>query len=132
MPVTVRHLRHPLAAALVTVQCATIVLCSTPQVLAAQNAQPYAAQLSALFTTIRAGNSDVAGAGVEVQQRFNRLYATEAIGAVSLGLGGQYTVHTKVQDRLSILASSSNHDGCRPSAPACSSRISRRGSPCSG
>ncbi len=103
MPVTVRHLRHPLAAALVTVQCAAIVLCSTPQVVAAQNAQPYAAQLSALFTTIRAGSSDVAGAGVEVQQRFNRLYATEAIGAVSLGLGGQYTVHTKVQDRLSIL-----------------------------
>jgi hypothetical protein len=78
---TVTHHRHPLAVALVTVPCATIVLCGTPQVVAAQNAQPYAAQLSALFTTIRAGSSEVAGAGVEVQQRFNRLYATEAIDA---------------------------------------------------
>jgi hypothetical protein len=103
MPVIVSCRRHPLAAALAGVQCAVIIMCSTPQLAAAQNAQANAAQLSALFTTIRAGSSDVAGAGVEVQQRFNRLYATEAFGAVSLGLGGQYTVHTKVQDRLRIL-----------------------------
>jgi hypothetical protein len=103
MPVIVRSRRHPLAAALAAVPCAVIVACSMPQVAAAQNAQANAAQLSALFTTIRAGSSDVAGAGVEAQQRFNRLYATESFGAVSLGLGGQYTVHTKVQDRLSIL-----------------------------
>lgn len=68
----------------------------------AQNAQAYAAQLSAFFTTIRAGSTTVSGAGVELQQRFNRIYATEGFGAVSLGIGGQYTVHTKVKDRLQI------------------------------
>lgn len=81
----------------------TIALGLTAPIVHAQNAQPYAAQLSAFFTTIRAGNSNVAGAGVELQQRFNRLYATEGFGAVSLGIGGQYTVHTKVKDRLTIV-----------------------------
>ncbi len=68
----------------------------------AQSAQPYAIQLSALFTTIRAGNTTVSGAGVELQQRFSRVYASEGFGALSLGLGAQYTVHTKVNDRLTI------------------------------
>lgn len=77
-----------------------LVLLAQPAV--AQSAQPYAAQLSALFTTLTAGNSRVSGAGVELQQRFNRLYATENFGAVSLGIGAQYTVHSKVQDRLRI------------------------------
>lgn len=68
----------------------------------AQSAQSYAAQLSALFTTIEAGNTNVSGAGVELQQRFSRLYATERFGALSIGIGGQYTVHTKVRDKLTI------------------------------
>lgn len=68
----------------------------------AQSAQPYAAQASALFTTIRAGSTTVSGAGIELQQRFSRLYATEGFGALSVGVGLQYTVHSKVQDRLKI------------------------------
>jgi hypothetical protein len=68
----------------------------------AQSAQAYAAQASALFTTIRAGTTTVSGAGVELQHRFSRLYATESFGALSVGIGLQYTVHSKVQDRLKI------------------------------
>jgi len=78
------------------------LLCLVSGTLHAQNAQPYAAQVSALFTTIRAGSASVGGAGVELQQRFNRLYATETFGAVSLGLGGQFTTHTTARDRLEI------------------------------
>jgi len=70
--------------------------------LHAQSAQRYAAQLSAMFTQIRAGSSTVDGAGAELQQRFNRVYATEDFGALSLGIGAQYTVHAKAQDRLRI------------------------------
>ena len=72
--------------------------------LRAQSAQPFSLQLAALFTTIRASNtgSSVAGAGFEPQLRFNRLLASENYGALSLGLGGQYTSHTKVQDKLII------------------------------
>jgi hypothetical protein len=70
--------------------------------LRAQSAQPYAAQLSALFTTIQAGTTTVSGAGVELQQRFSRVYASESFGALSLGIGGQYTVHKKVKDKLQI------------------------------
>ncbi len=55
-----------------------------------------------MFTQIPAGAGNVAGQGVEVQQRFNRLYGSETLGAVSLGIGGQYTVHTKVRDELRI------------------------------
>lgn len=73
-----------------------------PRSARAQSAQPFAGQLSAMFTTIAAGNTTVSGAGVELQQRFNRIYASEALGALSLGIGAQYTVHAKVQDRLKI------------------------------
>ncbi len=68
----------------------------------AQSAQPYAVQVSALFTTITAGNASVSGAGVELQPRYSRLYATESFGALSLGIGAQYSVHAKVRDRLKI------------------------------
>jgi hypothetical protein len=78
------------------------LLCCCAPSLRAQSAQAYAAQLSAMFTTIRAGNSSVSGAGVELQQRFNRVYASEAFGALSIGIGGQYTVHSKVKDKLKI------------------------------
>lgn len=84
------------------VRVAILALVLSPQRASAQSAQPYAAQLSVLFTTITAGNSRVSGAGLELQQRFNRLYATENFGALSLGIGAQYTVHSKVQDRLRI------------------------------
>jgi hypothetical protein len=79
-----------------------VAFCVMSGVAQAQNAQPYAAQLSALFTTVRAGSADVAGGGIELQPRLNRLYATETFGALSLGIGGQYTVHTKAGDRLTI------------------------------
>ncbi len=68
----------------------------------AQSAQPFAVQLSAFFTTINAGKSNVAGAGAELQQRFSRVYASEKFGALSLGVGGQYSVHSKVNDKLKI------------------------------
>lgn len=68
----------------------------------AQSAQRYAVQVAALFTTINASGSSAAGVGVEPQFRINRIYATEDFGALSLGLGGQYTVHNKAQDRLQI------------------------------
>jgi hypothetical protein len=81
----------------------TLLLLATPlALLSAQSAQPYAVQVSALFTMIQAGNTRVAGSGVEVQQRFNRVYATETFGALSLGVGAQFTVHTKGRDRLEI------------------------------
>ena len=79
----------------------TLLLASAPA-LAAQSAQPYAVQLSALSTTATAANKRVAGFGVELQQRFNRVYASESFGAGSLGIGLQYTVHTRVQDKLKI------------------------------
>ncbi len=89
-----------------TARCAALVVLAVilvaPHAAAAQSAQAYAAQASALFTTIRAGTTTVSGAGVELQQRFSRLYATESFGALSLGIGLQYTVHSKVQDRLKI------------------------------
>ncbi len=72
------------------------------QPIRAQSAQPFAMQLSALFTTIQAGTTTVAGTGAELQQRFNRLYASEGFGALSLGIGLQYSVHTKVKDKLQI------------------------------
>ena len=71
--------------------------------LRAQSAQPFAMQLSALFTTIRAGTTTVSGAGAELQQRISRVYASESFGALSVGIGAQYTVHKKVQDRLQIV-----------------------------
>lgn len=70
--------------------------------LSAQSAQPYGVQAGALFTTIQAGTTRVSGAGVELQQRFNRLYATESFGALSLGVGVQFTVHAKGNDELEI------------------------------
>jgi hypothetical protein len=39
---------------------------------------------------------------VEPQLRFNRVYSDEDYGAVSIGVGGQYSTHTKSQDKLVI------------------------------
>ena len=82
----------------------TLVSASIVTPLRAQSAQPFSLQLAALFTTIRASStgSGVPGAGVEPQLRFNRLVASEKYGAISLGIGGQYTVHTQVKDKLTI------------------------------
>lgn len=90
---TVRH------RVLAVQQTIGLLLCAATAA-GAQAAQPYSAQLSALVTSIRVGTTSFAGSGVEVQQRFNRIYSTEGFGAVSIGIGGQYTVHTKAQDRL--------------------------------
>ena len=65
------------------------LLAIATNVATAQSAQPYAVQASALFTTITAGNASISGAGIEVQPRYSRLYATESFGALSLGIGGQ-------------------------------------------
>lgn len=79
-----------------------VLLLAVARSAQAQSAQPYAAQVSALFTTIRAGTTSISGAGVELQQRFSRIYASEGFGALSLGIGGQYTVHSKGRDQLKI------------------------------
>ncbi len=91
------------AVALTARWCGVLgLLSSLSQPGQAQSAQPYAVQVSALFTTITAGNTSVSGAGVELQPRYSRLYATETFGALSLGIGAQYSVHAKVRDRLKI------------------------------
>lgn len=82
---------------------AALLLAIAAPVSQAQSAQPFAVQVSALFTTIQTGSVRIAGSGVELQQRFNRLYADEDFGAVSLGVGAQFTVHTKAEDRLGIV-----------------------------
>ena len=102
MPVTAVTRRRQRPAVFWAAGHVASLLCLLSGTLHAQNAQPYAAQFSALFTTIRAASASIGGAGVELQQRFNRLYATEGFGALSLGLGGQYTTHTRRNDRLGI------------------------------
>jgi hypothetical protein len=68
----------------------------------AQSAQPFAVQLSGFVTTAKAADKRVAGFGIEAQQRFNRVYASESFGAASIGIGLQYTEHTRVRDKLKI------------------------------
>lgn len=69
----------------------------------AQSAQKYALQVAALSTSISvgSGSSTINGYGIEPQLRFNRLYVTESFG-VSLGLGAQYTSHTRGSQTLKI------------------------------
>lgn len=96
---------HAIVDALVPARlaAAVVLLAAAAPVLQAQSAQPFGVQLSALFTTIQTGSTRVAGSGVELQQRFNRLYTDEGFGALSLGIGAQFTVHTKAEDRLGIV-----------------------------
>ena len=68
----------------------------------AQSAQPHSAQIAALVTTIRPGTGSITGAGIEPQFRFNRIYSTENSGAISLGIGAQYTVHSGTRDRMQV------------------------------
>ena len=70
--------------------------------LQAQSAQPAAFQIAALFTSIRSGGTSSAGAGVETQIRFNRVFSGESFGAISIGIGGQYTTHRESLDKLVI------------------------------
>lgn len=79
----------------------TTMLVAAP-VLTAQSAQPYSIQLAAFFTAIKGGSETINGIGVEPQLRFNHIYASEGFGALSLGIGGQYTTHTKGSDKLTI------------------------------
>lgn len=71
--------------------------------LHAQSAQPYSLQLAALATSfVGSGGASVGGIGVEPQFRLNRLFSTESFGALSLGIGGQYTSHSKDRENLKI------------------------------
>ncbi len=81
--------------------CGTLAI---PTVLSAQSAQKYAVQIALLSTTIGLGRSAVTtgGFGLEPQLRFNRLYASETGGAISLGIGGQWTTHSSGGDNLTI------------------------------
>ena len=80
---------------------AAVATCHAPAARA-QSAQPVSVQFAALFTSFNNGGRNVGGVGVEPQLRFNRLYATEGFGALSLGIGGQFTSHSRGGDRLRI------------------------------
>ncbi len=71
--------------------------------LAAQSAQKVSIQFAALFTSIERGDDAIAGAGVEPQLRFNRVVSTERLGVLSLGVGGQLTLHERGGDDLRIV-----------------------------
>ena len=68
----------------------------------AQSAQPYALQVAGVVTTIQPDGRRVTGAGIEPQLRVNRLISTENYGAISLGVGAQYTLHQSAGDRLQV------------------------------
>ena len=98
MPVAT-HLKSVRATARYIILTSTLV---AAPVLQAQSAQPYSIQLAAFFTAIKGGSTTISGVGVEPQFRFNHIYASEGFGALSLGIGGQYTTHTKGSDKLTI------------------------------
>lgn len=78
-------------------------VCVTASRAQAQSAQPYSVQLAVLFTSFKnGGSSSIGGTGVEPQFRLNRLYSTESFGALSLGIGGQYTNHSSSGQTLTI------------------------------
>ncbi len=82
---------------------ASVLAATTVSAAQAQSAQKYAFQIAALATSINVGSggSSTSGIGIEPQLRFNRLYSSEK-GAVSLGIGGQYTSHKSGSDELNI------------------------------
>lgn len=90
-------LRQTLTLAVVVTGTAVFAPCAD-----AQSAQPYSLQLAALFTSFDNGGVNVGGVGVEPQFRLNRLYSTEDFGALSLGIGGQFTSHSRGGDNLKI------------------------------
>jgi len=70
--------------------------------LRAQSAQPYAIQIAVFSTTIDPGTGAIGGVGVEPQFRASRLYTSERVGALSAGIGGQFSSHWRGQDNLKI------------------------------
>ncbi len=60
---------------------------------AAQSAQPYSLQISGLGGAISFRDTLQAGAGAEVQFRFNHVHVSDA-GVLSIGVGAQYTHHS--------------------------------------
>jgi hypothetical protein len=98
MPVAT-HLKSVRATARYLILTSTLAVASAVQ---AQSAQPYSIQLAAFFTAIKGGSETINGVGFEPQFRFNHIYASEGFGALSLGIGGQYTTHTQGSDKLTI------------------------------
>ncbi len=90
--------RHAFTAA----GLAIATICGGAPPIHAQSAQPYSVQLAVLFTSFKNGGSSIGGTGVEPQFRLNRLYSTESFGALSLGIGGQYTTHSSSGQTLTI------------------------------
>ncbi|MEQ1691661.1 MAG: hypothetical protein ABMA00_10265 [Gemmatimonas sp.] len=70
----------------------------------AQSAQKFSFQVAALSTSIitQKNASAAIGFGLEPQLRFNRVATSEAFGALSIGLGGQWTRHSSGPDTLTI------------------------------
>jgi len=80
------------------------VLLAVPTVpAAAQGAQKFGVQVSALATSIEsADGSQTGGVGLEGQFRINHLYRSASSGVFSLGVGGQWTSHTSGADEITI------------------------------
>lgn len=83
---------------------AAVVTC-IPSFVAAQSAQTYAFQLAGFSTAVAVGHEQktTAGYGVEPQLRLNRFLSSESWGALSLGIGGQWTRHTEGSDNETII-----------------------------
>lgn len=97
--VPLRFARIPLSVAALTIAAVSLGVSDAR----AQSAQPYSVQLAVLFTSFKNGSSSsIGGTGVEPQFRLNRLYSTEEFGALSLGIGGQYTSHSSGGQTLTI------------------------------
>lgn len=94
-------MRSAIATSCAIISCAVMLIAGSSA--AAQSAQKFAFQLAALSTSISVGSGSpsINGYGIEPQVRFNRLYVTESFG-VSLGLGAQYTSHTRGSQTLKI------------------------------
>ncbi len=69
----------------------------------AQSAQPYSLQVAALATTLSPAGSRLTGFGIEPQLRFNRVYSTENRGAISVGVGAQYSLHSGANQRHQLV-----------------------------
>jgi hypothetical protein len=76
--------------------------CALASPAIAQSAQPFGVQVGVLATSIESNGQRAGGIGVEPQLRFNRLPTPEGLGALSLGIGGQFTSHARGNDQLRI------------------------------
>jgi hypothetical protein len=71
--------------------------------VSAQSAQKVSVQFAALATSINGtGSSSIAGLGIEPQLRYNLVYAREQLAGFSLGLGAQWTSHSKGGENMKI------------------------------